>query len=103
MPTALLKTPPPQDVAAIDGVAAAGATPYRNACKSQACAIQDCLNASDYQEARCAAQIAALISCCDAEMAAAPQGAERPIQCCFGPRYRDLAAKHGVAAQQNKK
>ena len=60
-------------------------------CKAEACAIQSCLAANDYQQRRCVASIAALIACCDAEAgaaaaAAAPQAA--PVHCSFSPSYR---------------
>lgn len=73
---------------------AVGAPPPRHACRPQACAIQDCLAANDYQEARCLPQIAALIACCDEDAATAGPGAQRPPQCALGPRYRALAAGH---------
>jgi hypothetical protein len=74
--------------------APAEATAALYACKREACAIQDCLAAHDYQEAPCVRAIAALVACCDA---AAP-GAPAPVQCSFGRRYRALVeaqAGHG--------
>jgi hypothetical protein len=60
----------------------------RDACLKYACAIQTCLDLKDWQEAKCIPEIAALVRCCDALGAAAPQC----IQCAFGQsRYRNLA------------
>jgi hypothetical protein len=66
-----------------------------NACKREACFIQDCLAANGYQEAACVSAIASLIACCDAAAGAAPPGTPAPVQCSFSARYRQLA---GAAA-----
>lgn len=63
------------------------------ACKSEACAIQDCLAAQDYQEGRCLDAIRALVMCCDKHHL---EG--KADQCSFGPRYRKLAGIGGAAS-----
>ncbi|KAI8466947.1 MAG: hypothetical protein J3K34DRAFT_431987 [Monoraphidium minutum] len=95
--------PPDRAAPAAPAAERGGAPPARIACKPEACAIQECLAASDYQEARCAAQIAALIACCDADAAAAAPGDAKPAQCAFGARYRALAAKHLEARRAGHK
>jgi hypothetical protein len=66
------------------------------ACKPQACALQECIAANDYQEKRCLAAIAALIACCDAQP---PGTAAAPLQCAFNPRYRDWLAAEKARQQ----
>jgi hypothetical protein len=70
-------------------------------CKKQACEIQACLVAQNYQEQQCLAHIQALIDCCDevaALAAATGEGAGKPVHCAFSPRYRKLVAEAAAQA-----
>jgi hypothetical protein len=63
-------------------------------CKKEACGIQACLKASNYQEKQCIQEIAALIKCCD------EVEGEKPVHCAFGSGYRQLIARQVHESQQ---
>lgn len=68
-------------------------------CKQQACDIQACISASNYQERNCLKEIAALMACCDREEA---EGRGKPVHCAFNQRYRKLLAEADAAGGQGK-
>jgi hypothetical protein len=98
-------------------------------CKQEACDIQACISANNYQvcstrecacrgllealacnapscpapllqESRCVKQIAALIACCDAAVAELGEG-NKPVHCSFSGHYRRLIASAAAADGSN--
>jgi hypothetical protein len=72
---------PPGAAAAPSTSGAPAAAAAAAECGRLACALQDCLAAHDYQQARCARALDALMECCEH----APPGT---VQCAFGGRRR---------------
>lgn len=59
------------------------------ACQAEACAIQDCLQRRDYNDARCMKQIMSLYECCSKFYEV--NGTEAKSVCC--PKYPKLVEK----------
>ncbi|GMM30743.1 Cmc4 protein [Martiniozyma asiatica (nom. inval.)] len=57
-----------------------------DACKPQACAIQNCLKSNGYNESKCTAYIDALYACCTEFYSTNAKGQEGRTPCCPIPR-----------------